>query len=556
MTAPANVVPTARASSSSRSGLSPGELQRVVPVAGGGGRRRRDERADVPHRVRQVELGDFARPVAQPECTEALGFESSQLHSPEKGVFPFAVPFAGSGGAVSISGGAAVGERRRRPPRPRKRHVLGFRRRLVVGVFAHQVDVDGRRGVRWYQFGRNWPLLTASMNGVFRGSSYARRGPSFTVNPLLQNVTTCVCGASAAEDGASAVSFAAAAAGPRLPPRWTPGSGPNQRTRPPERGRPRNTRTGSGLQVLSRPVHCAVLARAVQRGSHPVGADGSIFFASSDPAQPSPTPHPRVPLRGLVVVVVPAAVRGLAEVTEAATLPLPAARVERASSASGAQRGQAAAAATGAAPGPDGRARSGRGIFDREVRPHPRRARRTPPPRRRRPRAADSRKKRALSASAHPVTVANSASLPSRARRVVLVKIGTTPRAAKKQKNTGCIDAAAGVTPPGAGRRASEMSMSSARSSPRRSWRAPRSRPASGAASSARGVARARPPTVPSVHASICGIDLGTTNSCVAVVIDGRPVLVPDEKGRRTIPSVVHFAADGSVAVGTSPRSA
>ncbi len=64
------------------------------------------------------------------------------------------------------------------------------------------------------------------------------------------------------------------------------------------------------------------------------------------------------------------------------------------------------------------------------------------------------------------------------------------------------------------------------------------------------GVARARPPTAPPVHASICGIDLGTTNSCVAVVIDGRPVLVPDEKGRRTIPSVVHFAVDGSVAVG------
>ena len=66
----------------------------------------------------------------------------------------------------------------------------------------------------------------------------------------------------------------------------------------------------------------------------------------------------------------------------------------------------------------------------------------------------------------------------------------------------------------------------------------------------ARGVARARPPTAPRVYASICGIDLGTTNSCVAVVIDGRPVLVPDEKGRRTIPSVVHFAADGSVTVG------
>jgi molecular chaperone DnaK len=66
----------------------------------------------------------------------------------------------------------------------------------------------------------------------------------------------------------------------------------------------------------------------------------------------------------------------------------------------------------------------------------------------------------------------------------------------------------------------------------------------------ARGVARARPPTAPRVYASICGIDLGTTNSCVAVVIDGRPVLVPDEKGRRTIPSVVHFAPDGSVTVG------
>ena len=66
----------------------------------------------------------------------------------------------------------------------------------------------------------------------------------------------------------------------------------------------------------------------------------------------------------------------------------------------------------------------------------------------------------------------------------------------------------------------------------------------------ARGVARARPPTAPRVYASICGIDLGTTNSCVAVVIDGRPVLVPDEKGRRTIPSVVHFAPDGCVTVG------
>ena len=52
----------------------------------------------------------------------------------------------------------------------------------------------------------------------------------------------------------------------------------------------------------------------------------------------------------------------------------------------------------------------------------------------------------------------------------------------------------------------------------------------------------------------MCGIDLGTTNSAVAIVVDGRAVIVPDERGRRTLPSVVSYAEDGSVLVGHDAR--
>src|SRR4051812_28028243 len=46
------------------------------------------------------------------------------------------------------------------------------------------------------------------------------------------------------------------------------------------------------------------------------------------------------------------------------------------------------------------------------------------------------------------------------------------------------------------------------------------------------------------------GIDLGTTNSCVAVMDNGSPVVIPNTEGSRTTPSVVAFAAGGERLVG------
>mmetsp|Transcript_35274 Transcript_35274/g.44957 ORF Transcript_35274/g.44957 Transcript_35274/m.44957 type:complete len:743 (-) Transcript_35274:35-2263(-) len=51
------------------------------------------------------------------------------------------------------------------------------------------------------------------------------------------------------------------------------------------------------------------------------------------------------------------------------------------------------------------------------------------------------------------------------------------------------------------------------------------------------------------------GIDLGTTNSAVAVIEGGNPVLIPNAKGDRTTPSVVAFSKDGKeVVVGENAR--
>ena len=48
----------------------------------------------------------------------------------------------------------------------------------------------------------------------------------------------------------------------------------------------------------------------------------------------------------------------------------------------------------------------------------------------------------------------------------------------------------------------------------------------------------------------IIGIDLGTTNSCVAVMEGNEPVVIPNEEGRRTTPSVVAFMDNGERKIG------
>src|SRR5690348_10212308 len=52
----------------------------------------------------------------------------------------------------------------------------------------------------------------------------------------------------------------------------------------------------------------------------------------------------------------------------------------------------------------------------------------------------------------------------------------------------------------------------------------------------------------------VIGIDLGTTNSVVAIMEGGEPRVIANEEGGRTTPSVVGFGKDGDIMVGQVAR--
>src|SRR5918996_409465 len=54
--------------------------------------------------------------------------------------------------------------------------------------------------------------------------------------------------------------------------------------------------------------------------------------------------------------------------------------------------------------------------------------------------------------------------------------------------------------------------------------------------------------------AKIIGIDLGTTNSCVAIMEGGKPKVIENSEGARTTPSVVAYTDDGEVLVGAPAK--
>src|SRR5207249_6911048 len=54
--------------------------------------------------------------------------------------------------------------------------------------------------------------------------------------------------------------------------------------------------------------------------------------------------------------------------------------------------------------------------------------------------------------------------------------------------------------------------------------------------------------------AKVLGIDLGTTNSCMAIMEGGEPVVLENSEGARTTPSVVAFTKTGERLVGQAAK--
>src|SRR5438270_12312047 len=54
--------------------------------------------------------------------------------------------------------------------------------------------------------------------------------------------------------------------------------------------------------------------------------------------------------------------------------------------------------------------------------------------------------------------------------------------------------------------------------------------------------------------AKIIGIDLGTTNSCVAIMEGGKPKVIENSEGARTTPSIVAYTEDGEILVGAPAK--
>ena len=54
--------------------------------------------------------------------------------------------------------------------------------------------------------------------------------------------------------------------------------------------------------------------------------------------------------------------------------------------------------------------------------------------------------------------------------------------------------------------------------------------------------------------AKIIGIDLGTTNSCVAIMENGVPKVIENSEGARTTPSIIAYQEDGEILVGASAK--